>query len=154
MIFLQYASNIAIEMINIVNVRYAVKENVGRCKQSANILGYVSLNNNKSFIVCTNRIILWASQNNLNSAEYINETIYHESVHAAQFCRYPNEVTLGIPWASMPLPPNKAEDVRRSVESVNPNSGFLSTQKRIEHEAYYLEDKPAVVKSFLKTYCL
>lgn len=154
MIFLQYASDIASEMINIVNIRYTVRENVGECKKTLNIFGYVSRNNNNSFVVCTNRILLWASQNNLNSAKYINETIYHESVHAAQFCRYPNEKTLGIPWASMPLPPNKAEDVRRSVEFVNPNSGLLGTIKKAEHEAYYLEDKPAVVKSFLKTYCL
>ena len=55
---------------------------------------------------------------------------------------------IGIPIAQMSLPSNKLISIEKSI--------FLSKDKsmrRIEHEAFWLEDKPKQVIFYLKKFC-
>lgn len=95
----------------------------------------------KTFLICTKNII-----NNTQSVEVIEETVNHEAVHVAQYCRGRN--TLSIPKNQMHLSVYKLQDVKSSISITHdPNV------RNSEYEAYWLEDKPEQVLYYLKKFC-
>ena len=128
------------EILNtLISAKFRIQENVGFCK-SKNLFGYND--GPKHIIICTGNIV----NRGYDPYQYVNETLYHETVHSAQYCR--GLKTLGIPKNEMILSPNKLQDVKNSMRATgNINSGNL------EYEAYWLEDKPEQVNYYLRKFC-
>lgn len=137
--FLLYLTPQAQEILKqIYRAKYTVQENVGYCKSDNNIFGYADFG--KKFVICTKNI----KRSGYDPKFYINETVYHEAVHVAHLCN--GYRPFGISKNDMPLPRNKLQDVKNSVSS-------STASAQIEHEAYWMEDKPDKVKYVLKKYC-
>lgn len=137
--FLLYLTPQAQDILNqIYRAKYSVKENIGYCKSNENIFGYADFG--KKFVICTKNI----KRSGYDPKFYINETVYHEAVHVAHLCN--GYRPFGISKNDMPLPSNKLQDVKNSVSS-------STSSAQIEHEAYWMEDKPNKVKYVLKKYC-
>jgi hypothetical protein len=136
--FLLYLSPQGQQLIrDLISAKFHIHENVGLC-QNTQVFGYTTYPN--KFVVCTKNIKL----SGFNPHYYIEETVQHESVHAAQFCN--KNKPLGTLTKEMPLPWNKLQDIKNSV-----SVAYADRQK--EHEAYFYEDKPEKVRYFVKRYC-
>lgn len=131
--FLLYLTPLGKEIINSVMLaNYNIRENAPICRNKE-IVGYIK---SKDFVICTNNI-----KNNISPVSYyVNETVYHEATHVAQYCKGSklNIVTY--------LDKNKEDNVVRSLKVSNSSSSY-------ENEAYYLEDKPKEVLHYLKKFC-
>lgn len=131
--FLLYLTPLGKEIINSVMLaNYNVRENAPICRNKE-IVGYIK---SKDFVICTNNI-----KNTVSPVSYyVNETVYHEATHVAQYCKGSklNIVTY--------LDKNKEDNVARSLKVSNSSSSY-------ENEAYYLEDKPKKVLHYLKKFC-
>jgi hypothetical protein len=131
--FLLYLTPLGKEIINSVMLaNYNIRENAPICRNKE-IVGYIK---SKDFVICTNNI-----KNNISPVSYyINEAVYHEATHVAQYCKGSklNVVTY--------LDKNKEDNVARSLKVSNSSSSY-------ETEAYYLEDKPEKVLHYLKKFC-
>ncbi len=131
--FLLYLTPLGKEIINSVMLaNYNVRENAPICRNKE-IVGYIK---SKDFVICTNNI-----KNTVSPVSYyVNETVYHEATHVAQYCKGSklNIVTY--------LDKNKEDNVARSLKVSNSSSSY-------ESEAYYLEDKPKEVLHYLKKFC-
>lgn len=134
--FLLYLNPVGTEIISIIEkLKISIQENPPICKKYKDLFGYKDTN---KFILCTNNI-----KNTISPVEfYVNETVYHEAVHVAQNCK---KGTLGI--KNPILEDRKKIDVQNSLK-------YNKNNYQYEVEAYYLEDKPEIVLSYLKKYCL
>jgi len=131
LIYLTPQSSQIISMLYAKN--YKILENAPICRNKE-IFGFLY---SKNFIVCTNNI-----KNTISPVDhYVNETVYHEAVHAIQNCK-------GGPIniKEINLETNKLNDVNNSVK-------LTGVQPVYETEAYYLEDKPDQIISYMKRYC-
>lgn len=138
--FLLYLNPQGQQLIHqLISAKFHIHENIGLCKKSITF-GYTDLP--KKFVVCTKNI----KDSGYNPNHYINETVYHEAVHAAQICK--GATTLGLAKKTMPLPWNKLQDIKNSLST----SKNYSAETR-EHEAYYLEDKPEKVLYYVNKFC-
>ncbi len=138
--FLLYLTPQAKDILNqIYQAKYSVRENVGHCRSNMNLFGYADFGN--KFTICTKNI----KNSRFDTKYYINETVYHEGTHVAHLCN--GHKAFGISKKDMSLPAFKYKDIQNSVRV----SG-ASTQ--IEHEAYWMEDKPEKVKYVIQKYCL
>jgi len=137
--FFIYLTPQAQEIINLIRkANYSVKENVEFCRNK-NFFGFANFC--KKFVICTKNI----KNSGFDSKFYINETVYHEAVHVAHHCN--GYRPFWISKKNMPLPSNKLQDVKNSVN-------VSSASSQMEHEAYWMEDKPDKVRYVLKKYCL
>ncbi len=131
--FLLYLTPLGREIINsVISANYNVRENAPICR-NREIIGFIK---SKDFVICTNNI-----KNTLSPVSfYVNETVYHEAPHVAQYCKGSklNVATY--------LDKNKEDNVARSLKASNSSSSY-------ETEAYYLEDKPEKVLDYLKKFC-
>ena len=138
--FLLYLTPQAQDILNqVYRAKYSVQENVGYCRSNGTIFGYADFG--KKFVICTKNI----KKSGYDPKFYINETVYQEAVQVAHLCN--GYRPFGISKNDMPLPSNKLQDVKNSVSASTASS-------RIEHEAYWMEDKPDKVKYVLQKYCL
>ncbi len=136
--FFFYLTPQAKEIINLINkAKYSVRENIEFCKNK-DFFGYADFG--KKFVICTKNI----KNSDFDTKFYINETVYHEAIHIAHHCN--GYRPFGISKKDMPLSSNKLQDVKNSV-----NSSTATSQ--MEHEAYWMEDKPDKVRYVLKKYC-
>lgn len=139
--FLLYLNPDAQQIIQYVRrAQFKISENNGLCRDSQ-LFGITSAEKRK-FVVCTNNI----KNSGLDLKHYINETVLHESVHVAQYCR---GSAFWISKGNMPLSAEKLKDVSNSAKKAR---GSSSSQN--EHEAYWMEDKPKEVIYVLQKYCL
>jgi len=143
--FLLYLTPVGNQIVNnLVSAKVHIYENSGRC-QVERIFGHFSSN---KLTICTDNIVRMG----YDPYHYVNETLYHESVHAAQSCRSRKYLgftkTLGISRQSMSLSYSKEKDVKKSVAA---NGNIFSSGT--EYEAYYLEDKPQQVLKYVKKFC-
>lgn len=132
--FFLYLTPIGKDIITSIMLKnYNVRENAPVCRNKE-IIGTV---NSPDFTICLDNI-----KNQLSPVKhYVNETVYHEAVHVAQGCK---KGSLNIP--NVNLSSDKLNDVVRSTN-------ITKTATVYEVEAYYLEDKPEEVLSYLKKYC-
>ena len=136
--FFFYLTPQAQEIVNLINkAKFSVKENVEFCRDKK-FFGYVDFG--KKFVICTSNI----KNSGLDPKFYINETVYHESVHVAHHCK--GYKPFGISKKDMPLPSNKLQDIKNSVS-------MSTASSQMEHEAYWMEDSPEKVVYVLKKYC-
>jgi hypothetical protein len=148
--FFLYLTPVGNQIISsLAKAKYKIQENIEFCRDNTRTFGYLEYDK-KKFVVCTSNI----KNGGWNLKHYVNETVYHEAVHAAQQCKSKNisgifgPNPIGIPKSNMPLPPNKLEDIKNS------SSIFRMNSSSREHEAYYLEDKPNKVLHYVEKYCL
>jgi hypothetical protein len=136
----QYLSPTGQQIVEYVSkAHFKIQQNGSYCSNK-NLSGSAIVRT-KTFLICT--------QNMLNQSlpnAYIEETVIHEAVHVAQYCRGRN--TLGIPKNKMHLSVYKLQDVKSSI-SITRNPSVRNS----EHEAYWLEDKPEQVLYYLKKFC-
>jgi len=78
--FLLYLTPLGKEIINSVMLaNYNIRENAPICRNKE-IIGFIK---SKDFVICTNNI-----KNNISPVSYyVNETVYHEATHVAQYCK-------------------------------------------------------------------
>jgi hypothetical protein len=130
------------DVYDLVSKKVRFVENSELCRKY-DIYGMYQSDTNK-FIICTQRIV-----NGPDVKYYINETVLHEAVHVAQSCKTRNRTVspLGISPYDMPLSNRRANDLKKAIRM----SGEVT--KNIEHEAFWMEDKPNKVKYVLEKYC-
>ena len=147
--FYPYTSNLADETTVLIEnaraVQWEILENTPYCKKTGDLYGYVpfpdfSYGMTNIFVICTHRIL---SEGNEDQFDRI---IFHEAVHASQFCHRTDWV-LGIPGSQIP---NRIKSFVRNLELYAQNS---EEANKIEYEAYYLEDYPQQVNSYLIEHC-
>ena len=139
MIFSNYLNPQAREVIQIIRkANYNVVENISWCTN-----GYAGgiIRESRTFFICTHNILDGPS-----ARQSLHETIYHEAAHAAQMCRGLRPI--GIPLNAMPLPWEKRVNIKKSLSLTKNRVSSI-----IEHEAYWLEDKPIEVVKYLRKFC-
>lgn len=137
--FLLYLTPQSQDILNqVYKAKYSVRENVAYCITNKNIFGYVDFG--KKFVICTKNI----KRSGYEPKYYTNETVYHEATHVAHMCN--GYKPFGIALKDMNLPANKLQDVKNSVSA-------STSSAMIEHESYWMEDKPYKVKYVLQKYC-
>ena len=139
--FLFYLSPQSMEIYQMISRKIRVVENSPICRKQ-DIYGWFSLTE-KTMNICTDRIV-----SRENAKYYINETLLHESVHLAQYCKNKSLTPLGISSSNMNLSDRRRKDVESAVRLVG------SIARQIEKEAFWMEDKPNEVKYVVKKYCL
>ena len=126
----------------VAKAHFNIRENISWCADGR-YYG-ATIKEDKTFFICTKTILRGP-----DPRRYINETVYHEAVHVAQQCKGKNNLKpIGIPIGQMPLPSNKMVDILASIRLVK-----NKTPTRIEHEAFWLEDKPKQIIYYLKKFC-
>lgn len=139
--FLLYLTSFGRDIYSIVSQKVQVVENTSICTKNRKIYGWYSSSKN-TLIMCTKNI-----KTNSNYRYYINETLFHESVHVAQNCKSNQTGMVKLGVNTLLISPNKLNDVNNSVSISGPK------YYNIEKEAYYLEDKPNKISNYLKKYC-
>jgi hypothetical protein len=139
--FLLYLSPQSMEIYQMISRRIKIVENTPICRKH-DIYGWFNVIE-KTMTICTDRII---SRN--DSEYYINETLLHESVHIAQYCKNKSLTPLGIDSSQLQLSSRRNQDVESAVKISGP------LVRQIEREAFWMEDKPNEVKYVVKKYCL
>ena len=146
--FLFYPMLSALEKatVNIVSTKYRIRENPPLCKSEPGLMGYVSYKPGV-FGICTRSIVsgeTWPWE----KSKMIKETVNHEAVHAAQGC-HPRQWTLGYSLRDMRLSAQRLKGVKASC-----SGGCDYESRMMEHEAYWLENKPTIVNKEVRKYCL
>jgi hypothetical protein len=125
---------------DLVKAKFRMTENAAICKKNEKYYGF--LVKTKELIVCTENILKQTD----NPRYWINQTVTHEAVHAAQHCK--GRVPLGIGRSNMPLPFGKLNYLISSTTMTTHKYGF-----DMEHEAYFLEDNPHKVRAYIRKFC-
>jgi hypothetical protein len=124
-----------------ISRRIRVVENTPICRKY-DIYGWFNINE-KTMTICTDRIVSRGE-----SEYYVNETLLHEFVHIAQYCKNKSLTPLGIASSQLQLSSRRNQDVESAVKMIGPSV------RQIEREAFWMEDKPNEVKYVVKKYCL
>ena len=78
--FFLYLNSTGKQIIHdLISAKFHIHENIGLCK-NIDVFGYVDTPN--KFVICTKNI----KKSGLNVKHYVSETVYHEAIHAVQFC--------------------------------------------------------------------
>ena len=140
--FLLYLNSTGKDIYSLISQKVRVVENTPICRQH-NIYGWFDTNQ-RTMTICTDRI-----KNGPNPHYYFNETLFHEATHIAQSCK--NGMGPSTPfWISknqMPLVSNRLVDLE-TAKRINGSS-----VEQVEHEAFWMEDKPEKVRYVLKKFC-
>jgi hypothetical protein len=139
--FLLYLSPESTEIYQMISRRIRVVENTPICRKY-DIYGWFNVNE-KTMTICTDRIVSRGDHR-----YYVNETLLHESVHIAQYCKNKSLIPLGIASSQLQLSSRRNQDVESAVRISGPSV------RQIEREAFWMEDKPNEVKYVVKKYCL
>jgi hypothetical protein len=140
MIFSYYLTPESTQIVELIaKAHFKVQENISWCSDGSYAGGVIK--ENKTFFICTKTVLNSSSGN-----RYLNETVYHEAVHVVQACK--GMKPIGIPLSQMPLSKTKMNDIDRSISLTN-----KKWMRQMEHEAYWLEDKPKKTIYYLKKFC-
>jgi len=135
--FLLFLTPVNKAIVNdLIKAKFHFIENAPICSVNERYFGF--LHKDKRFIVCTRNILVTEEKPKF----WINQTITHEAVHAAQNCK---GKSLGYRTEDMPLSYKKVQFLMASTS--------VSKEFHKEHEAYYLEDSPQLVRSYIKKFC-
>lgn len=127
---------------NMIAKKVRIIENAAICRQYE-IFGWFD-SKKKTFIVCTDQI-----KTSSNPSHYANETIFHEAVHVAQTCKSGDGYIepFGIAKTAMGLTVSRKKALNKAVAIAG------EKVRSIEHEAFWMEDKPEKVRYVLNKYC-
>lgn len=136
-----YLTPFSLEVYQQISRKFRIEENSPICKKY-DIYGWFD-HTRQTLSICTERIV-----SREKAQYYINETLLHEAVHVAQYCKNKSLTPLGIATSTMNLSSRRRHDVEKAVKLVGHQI------RQIEMEAFWMEDKPNEVKYVLKKYCL
>ena len=136
-----YLSPASQEVLTMVSSRVRILENGPACNQY-DIFGFFSAPR-RELTICSRRILSFGQPE-----RDFNETLLHESVHVAQACRsqFRSLWAFGIKRSAMPLSAAKAADLKKVL-------AFDSQLAQIDREAFYMENKPELVRFLVRKYC-
>jgi hypothetical protein len=150
--YFKYVDQIGTKIMRLVddskNKIYIPKENTPYCKSEEGTFGYVNPSTGVVGI-CTNRILTWGGTLEEEKL-WINETVRHEAVHAAQFCEYPDSYPLGVSRKKLEGYPENQVMPRDSWYS---KQGLSYKDKVAEMEGFYGELNPFFVMQALNKHC-
>ncbi len=152
--FLLLLTSIDKEILDLVyKAKFTVEENTPLCLLGEKYFGFLKIEQ-KTIVICTHNAkriggyyIPKASRDDDfdQTSLYIRKALRHEAVHVAQSCN--NGRPLGfVNNKKFKLHPYKENALKASTK--------ISGNKEKEYEAYWMEDKPKIVKSSLIKYCL
>ncbi len=135
----------------IYKARFSVVENASVCNLGRRYFGFLD-KRNKTVIICTENAIKIGGRRHPRVPDrrndltpiYINRALRHEAVHVAQFCNNGKTLNL-VNINKMKLSPNKNTALENSTK--------LSGNRAKEYEAYWMEDRPSLVKYALRRFC-
>ncbi len=151
LLFLNSQEKEIIELIYQAN--YSVEENTPLCLLGKEFFGFLK-RKQKRIVICTENAMkhggyflpkVGSEDNSHKTGIYIRRALRHEAVHVAQACNSGELINTGNK-KEMVIHPYKLEALRGSTS--------ISGEKEKEYEAYAMEDKPKLVISALKKYCL
>lgn len=142
MIFLYFLTPDTVEIYRLLTQKAKVAEDSGICRKH-DLFGWYNAAE-KTLAICTSRIM-----SHENAKDYINETLLHEAVHVAQHCKAKGITVapLHIAPSSMPITERRQQDIQTAMKINGP------TVRHIEHEAFWMEDKPDKVRYVLRKFC-
>lgn len=141
--FLLYLTTNNLEIYNLIKNKIIIQSNSRICRSNEIFGWYDSIE--KRLSICVDRI------NTYEDPIYrINETFLHEVVHYAQSCKTGGKyiAPFGISTSNMPLKEHQKNELESSVKYNGSNV------RQLEHEAFWMENKPDKVKYVVKKYCL
>ena len=140
--FLLYLSPEGQNLYNLISKKVRIVENAPICRQRP-IYGWFDATR-KEMTFCTDTI-----KEGPSAEYYINETLFHESVHLAQACKSGDGYLepFGISPSSMPISERRWNDISSVVSRLG------NSVRHIEHEAFWMEDKPDKVRYVVQKYC-
>ena len=106
-----------------------------------------------NLVICSNKIIRYTNKyykNNLTekTSYFINGTLNHEALHSAQLCKSrPYFKPFGINNGYF------SKSIRDKVYGSEVYAKNTPEDDLLEMEAFYVEDKPYLVISYLREYC-
>tara|TARA_B100000700_G_C14990548_1_gene831068 strand:- start:858 stop:1322 length:465 start_codon:yes stop_codon:yes gene_type:complete len=137
----------------IQKANYKVEENTPLCLLGRKYFGFLK-NTQKRVVICTENAkilgghFLRKVQNKEESGQtgiYVRRALRHESVHIAQHCNNGNLIEIETK-KKLKIHPYKLEALKGSTN--------ISGKREHEYQAYQIEDKPKLIISALKKYCL
>ncbi len=140
--FLLFLSPASQEIYALAARKVRVAENTAICKKH-DIYGWYD-SGNRALSICTDRI-----KKGSDPAYYLNETLLHEATHVAQSCK--GKMGGMVPFSINPKAMPLTERRRLDIEAAKRIAG--NSVHHLEHEAFWMEDKPEKVKYVLKKYC-
>ncbi len=151
--FLLFLSSIDREILELVyKADFKVEENTPLCLLGKRYFGFLK-RGQKTVVICTRNAInigghsipkLNHDEDNSMTPMYIRRALRHEAVHVAQHCNNGKTVNI-VNGKKIQIHPFK----KKALE----NSTKVSGNRERELEAYWMEDRPKLVKSALIKYC-
>tara|TARA_B100000700_G_C14685157_1_gene687207 strand:+ start:234 stop:698 length:465 start_codon:yes stop_codon:yes gene_type:complete len=152
--FLLFLSTSEKEILELIQkAEYRVEENTPLCLLGKNYFGFFK-KKQKRIVVCTDNAKIKGgnffrkvSNERIYSKTgiYIRRAVRHESVHVAQDCNNGELIKLDK-TSNIKINPYKLKALKASSK--------ISGNTKSEYQAYQLEDKPKLIISALKKYCL
>ncbi len=129
---------------------FSVQENSSACLLGKKFFGFL-VKSEKKIIICTKNAMEMGghffprSYGDFDPTMiYIRKALRHEAVHAAQLCNQ-DQLLKMVEKDKMKLHPYKKEALKGSTR--------ISGNQEKEYEAYWMEDRPKLVKLAIKKYC-
>ncbi len=151
--FILFLKKVDKEILDLVyKANFSVEENSAICNYSEKFFGFLN-KKRKTIIICTRnaKIVggyLIPSTNTYerytSTPKHVRRALRHEAVHVAQMCNGGGLLNM-VEKKKMKLHPFKKEALKGSTR--------VSGNREKEYEAYWMEDKPKLVRAALKKYC-
>ncbi len=152
--FIAFLSSKDKEILELIyKANFLVEENTPLCLLGEKFFGFLK-KEQKTVVICTRNAmkvgghLLPRSVHNKDydpTRIYIRRALRHEAVHVAQSCKGGSILT-DKETKKIKFHPYKKEALEAST--------MISGNKQNETEAYWMENKPILVKEVLKKYCL
>ncbi len=153
--FLLFLNTNEKEILSLIyKANFSVEENTPLCLLGENFFGFLK-RKQKRVVICTKNAMniggYWIPKG-IRDNDYdatgaiVRRALRHEAVHVAQSCNKGNLLNIDQ-GRNLKLHPYKVEALRGSIK-------ISQGSKAREYEAYLIEDKPKLVITALKKYCL
>ena len=140
MLFPYYLPPESRQLVELIRqAQFTIRENISWCSDGR-YAGAI-IQDSKTFFICTRNIL-----NKPDANRFLIETVNHEAAHAAQACK--GMKPIGIPLSAMALSRDKVQNIDKSIRLTKHEN-----TRRLEHEAYWLEDKPQETIKYLQKFC-
>lgn len=140
--FLLYLSPAGKDIYSLIAQKVKVVENAPICRKHQ-IYGWFD-SSERTMTICTNRI-----KSGPKPQYYFNETLFHEAVHVAQSCK--NNMGSVVPFWIDPNMMLLSSYRKVDLSTATRLNGY--SVHKVEHEAFWMEDKPEKVEYVVKKFC-
>ncbi len=151
--FIFFLKKIDKEIIELVyKAGFLVQENAAICRYGKQFFGFLD-KRNKTLVICTQNAKIiggyfiprnHSDESYSHTHMHIRRALRHEATHVAQMCNE-GEVLEMVERKKMKLHPFKKDALEGSIK--------VSGNREKEYEAYWMEDRPKIVRDALRKYC-